>query len=84
MDVAYPLLLELYDEYSNDKLALNDFVDAVRYVESYVFRRAVSSIPTNSLNKTFATFSRERKKDRYLESMLPHFQTSTVLSEVPE
>ena len=74
VDVAYPLLLELYDEYSNDKLALNDFVDAVRYVESYVFRRAVSSIPTNSLNKTFATFSRELKKDRYLESMLAHFQ----------
>ena len=74
VDVAYPLLLELYDDYSKDKLSLNDFVQAVRYIESYVFRRAVCSIPTNSLNKTFSTFGRSLKKDSYLESMLAHFQ----------
>ena len=74
VDVAYPLLLELYDDYSKDKLSIEDFVDAVRYIESYVFRRAVCSIPTNSLNKTFATFSRSLRKDRYLESILAHFQ----------
>ena len=74
VDVSYPLLLELYDDYSNDRLSLDDFVEAVRYVESYVFRRAVCSIPTNSLNKTFATFGRSLKKNRYLESMMAHFQ----------
>ena len=74
VDVAYPLLLKLYDDYSKDKLSLNDFVQAVRYIESYVFRRAVCSIPTNSLNKTFSTFSHSLKKDSYLESMLAHFQ----------
>ncbi len=74
VDVAYPLLLELYDDYSSCELSLDDFGEAVRYIESYVFRRAVCSIPTNSLNKTFATFGRSLKKDRYLESMLAHFQ----------
>ncbi len=74
VDVAYPLLLELYDDYSSCELSLDDFDEAVRYIESYVFRRAVCSIPTNSLNKTFATFGRSLKKDRYLESMLAHFQ----------
>ena len=74
VDVAYPLLLELYDDYSGCKLSLEDFVVSVRYIESYVFRRAVCSIPTNSLNKTFATFGRSLKKDRYLESLLAHFQ----------
>lgn len=74
VDVAYPLLLELYHDYSNDKLSLADFIQAVRYIESYVFRRSVCSIPTNSLNKTFATFGRSLQKDRYLESMLAHFQ----------
>jgi len=44
----------------------------VRLVESYVFRRAVCAIPTNSLNKTFATFTRALKKDRYLESIQAH------------
>ena len=71
--MAYPLMLEMYDDYRKGQLSLNDFNDAVRYIESYVFRRAVCSIPTNSLNNTFATFSRALKKDRYLESMLFHF-----------
>ena len=74
VDVAYPLLLELYHDYSTEKLSLDDFTRAVRYIESYVFRRSVCSIPTHSLNKTFATFGRSLQKDRYLESMLAHFQ----------
>ena len=74
VDVAYPFFMEMYDDYSEEKLSLGDFVDAVRYIESYVFRRAVCSIPTNSLNKTFATLSRFLNKDRYLESLLAHLQ----------
>lgn len=46
---------------------------AVRLVESYVFRRAVCGIPTNSLNRTFATFNNALKKDQYLESIRAHF-----------
>ena len=74
VDVAYPLLLELYHDYSRQELSVEDFVEAVRYIESYVFRRAVCAIPTNSLNKTFATMSRSLKKDRYRESILAYFQ----------
>ena len=74
VDVAYPLLLELYDDYSSGKLSCEDLAEAVRLVESYVFRRAICAFPTNSLNKTFATFSRSLKKDRYLESIHAHFQ----------
>ena len=73
VDVAYPLLLELYDDYSKRILPLEDFIEAVRYIESYVFRRLVCSIPTNSHNNTFATFRRYLDKSRYLESMLAHF-----------
>jgi uncharacterized protein with ParB-like and HNH nuclease domain/predicted transport protein len=72
VDVAYPFLLELYEDYANGVLSEDDFVQAVRLVEAYVFRRAVCAIPTNSLNKTFATFGRALKKDRYLESIQAH------------
>ena len=40
-----------------------------------MFRRAVCAIPTNSLNKTFATFERVFQKDRYIESIQAHFLT---------
>lgn len=73
VDVAYPFLLELYHDYSGGMLSKEDFVQAVRLVEAYVFRRAICAIPTNSMNKTFSTFSKGLKKDRYLESIEAHF-----------
>lgn len=68
VDVAFPLLLELYSDYAREVLSVSNFLTAVRLIESYVFRRAVCGIPTNSMNKTFANFARDLKKDRYLES----------------
>ncbi|MFA5315811.1 MAG: DUF262 domain-containing protein [Dehalococcoidales bacterium] len=73
VDVAYPFLLELYHDYAIKVLPKTDFLAAVRLIEAYVFRRAVSVIPTHSLNKTFATFSKALKKDRYLEGIQAHF-----------
>ena len=75
VDVAYPLLLELYHDYADGTLPKPDFVQAVRLIEAYVFRRSICSIPTNSLNKTFATFGRTLKKDRYLESVQAQLQS---------
>ena len=69
VDVAYPFLLELYHDYAMGLLAKDDFARSVRLVEAYVFRRAICAIPTNSMNKTFATFTKALKKDRYLESI---------------
>ena len=73
VDVAFPLLIELYDDYANEILSKDELVQAGRLIESYVFRRSICEIPTNSLNKTFATFARELKKDRYLESIQARF-----------
>lgn len=73
VDTAYPFLLELYRDYAQERLSRSDFLEAVRLIEAYVFRRAVCAIPTNSMNKTFATFGRALKKDRYLESIKAHF-----------
>lgn len=75
VDVAYPFLLELYHDYASGTLGATEFAAAVRLVEAYVFRRAICSVPTNSMNKTFSTFGKALKKDRYLESIQAHFLT---------
>jgi uncharacterized protein with ParB-like and HNH nuclease domain/predicted transport protein len=75
VDVAYPFLLELYGDYVGGVLTQAEFVSAVRLIESYVFRRAICAIPTNSMNKTFATFTRSLRKARYLESIQAHSLT---------
>jgi uncharacterized protein with ParB-like and HNH nuclease domain/predicted transport protein len=73
VDVAYPFLLDMYHDYANDRLSAPEFAAAVRLVEAYVFRRAICAIPTNSMNKTFATLGKALKKDRYFESIQAHF-----------
>jgi uncharacterized protein with ParB-like and HNH nuclease domain/predicted transport protein len=73
VDVAYPFLLELYHDYVAGALMAAELLRAVRLTESYVFRRAACAIPTNSMNKTFATFGRGLRKDRYLDSIQAHF-----------
>jgi uncharacterized protein with ParB-like and HNH nuclease domain/predicted transport protein len=73
VEVAYPFLLQLYHDYKKEILCQDDFLEILRLVESYVFRRAVCSIPTNSLNMTFARFHRDVDKDRYLESVQAAF-----------
>src|SRR5205814_1192660 len=59
VNVAYPFLLELYDDYINRRLSRQDFIAILKLVESYVFRRTICGIPTNALNKIFATLARE-------------------------
>lgn len=73
VEVSYPFLLDAYNDYKHDRLTADELAQIVRFVESYVFRRAICAIPTNSLNKTFAGLSRTLKKDRYLESVKAAF-----------
>lgn len=72
-DVTYPLIMELYHDYEEDYLIRDEFIEALRIVESYVFRRAICEIPTNSMRQTFATFTKSLRKDRYLESLKAGF-----------
>ena len=84
VDVAYPFLLELYHDYATSILSKADLIEAVRLVEAYVFRRAICAIPTNSMNKTFGTFTKALKKDRYLESIKAHFLTLPSYRRFPQ
>jgi len=73
VDVAYPFLLELYHDYKQGILEKDEFLESLMVTESYVFRRAISEIPTNSHNKTFANFTRTLDKDNYLESIKANY-----------
>ncbi len=84
VDVAFPFLLELYHDYVQKVLSKEDFLQAARLVEAYVFRRAVCAIPTNSMNMTFGRFARNLKKDRYLESIQAHFTLLPSYKRFPD
>lgn len=84
VEVAYPFLLELYHDYVVEVLGKEEFAEAIRLIEAYVFRRAICAIPTNSMNKTFATFTKALKKDRYCESIKAHFLTLPSYRRFPK
>lgn len=69
VDVAYPFLLRLYDDYAAARLARADFAAILRLIESYVFRRGIVGIPTNTFNKTFATLAQHIVPDHYRQSI---------------
>ena len=72
-NVSYPLLLEFYRDYSNNLIDDKELLKLVRLVECYVFRRAVCDIPTNSMNKTFASFAKNIDEEQYVESVEANF-----------
>ena len=73
VDVAYPFLLEVLVDHDKGQITHEDTVEIFSMVESYVFRRAICDIPTNSLNKTFANLASEIEKEKYLESIKAAF-----------
>ncbi|WP_187853054.1 DUF262 and DUF1524 domain-containing protein [Helicobacter pylori] len=73
MDVVYPLLLELYSDYSDGVLSDQDFIPIIALTESYICRRTVCGFGTNSLNKIFPSLTKKIDKDQYLESIEAHF-----------
>lgn len=83
-NVTHPLLLEIYDDYENDLLSIDDLVSVVRILESYVFRRAICDIPTISMNKTFGAFAEEIDKANYLESIKAQFLLMKTYKRFPD
>ncbi|GAA7158581.1 DUF262 and DUF1524 domain-containing protein [Helicobacter pylori] len=83
MDVIYPLLLELYSDYSDGVLSKDDFRRSIALIESYICRRAVCGLGTNSLNKVFPSFARHIQKDEYFKSLKVHFGYLTEKQRFP-
>lgn len=83
MDVIYPLLLELYSDYSDGVLSKADFIPIIYLTESYICRRAVCGLGTNSLNKVFPSFTKHIQKDEYFKSLKAHFVCLTEKQRFP-
>ncbi|GAA8111351.1 DUF262 and DUF1524 domain-containing protein [Helicobacter pylori] len=83
MDVIYPLLLELYSDYSDGVLSKADFIPIIALIESYICRRAVCGLGTNSLNKVFPSFTKHIQKDEYFKSLEVHFGSLTEKQRFP-
>ncbi|UAB86058.1 DUF262 domain-containing protein [Zunongwangia sp. SCSIO 43204] len=73
IDTSYPFLLAVYGDFEEEQINKDEFIEIISLVSNYVFRRAICGIPTNSLNKTFATLYKRIKRETYLESVKAAF-----------
>jgi uncharacterized protein with ParB-like and HNH nuclease domain/alkylated DNA nucleotide flippase Atl1 len=81
--VAYPFLLRVYADVASEKLSADDFETILDAVLSYVFRRNCCEIPTNSLNKTFASLGNVIDTQNYVESILARLLTLPTYRRFP-
>lgn len=83
MEVSYPFLLKVHNDFAEHIITEEELFTIIRLCISYVFRRSICDIPTNSLNKTFATLRNEIHMDDYLNSIKAFFILRDNYKEFP-
>ena len=83
MEVSFPFLMHIHHSHSNQKITESELIEIIRLCVNYVFRRSICGIPTNSLNKTFATFKNQIREDDYLNSVKAAFVLLDSYKEFP-
>ncbi|GHU54921.1 hypothetical protein FACS1894132_10270 [Clostridia bacterium] len=83
MNVAYPFLLKVHDDCANEVIDKNALIEIIAMCVSYVLRRNVCDMWSNSHNKTFATLKNAIRPADYLNSVKAFFITQDSYKEFP-
>lgn len=72
--VTYPFLFDVFHLYYNNQIPKHDFEEILKIVENYSLRRTVCDVPSNALNKIYASLAKDIQKnpyhtDSYLETL---------------
>ena len=69
INVAFPFLMKVYEDYSNSIIDKVTFISILSLVQSFTFRRFILGLPTNALNKIFMNLYDKVEPDNYLFSI---------------
>ena len=84
MEVSYPFLLKIHHDCVEGLITSDELKKILKLCISYVLRRAICEIPTNSMNKTFATLKNYIRPDDYLNSIKAFFVMQDTYKEFPD
>lgn len=84
MEVSYPFLLKIHRDCEEGIITSYEMKEILKLCISYVIRRSICEIPTNSLNKTFATMKNYIRPDDYVNSVKAFFLTQDSYKEFPD
>ncbi|UTA80781.1 DUF262 domain-containing protein [Halomonas sp. XH26] len=66
INVAYPFLMKVYEDYSENVIDKATFIKVMDFIQSFAWRRFIVGLPTNALNKIFMTLYEKVDKNDYL------------------
>ncbi len=69
INVAYPFLMKVYEDYSENLIDKSTFINVLNFIQSFAWRRFIVGLPTNALNKIFMTLYEKVDKNEYLFSL---------------
>ncbi|MEX2410301.1 MAG: DUF262 domain-containing protein [Candidatus Paceibacterota bacterium] len=69
INVAYPFIMKIYDDYSSGKISKTTLIDVLELIQSFTWRRFIVGLPTNALNKIFMRLYEDVDTKNYLESI---------------
>lgn len=69
VNVAFPFLIKVYDDYVNALIDKNTFITILELIQSYTWRRFIVGLPTNALNKIFMSLYDKVDISNYLFSI---------------
>jgi uncharacterized protein with ParB-like and HNH nuclease domain len=74
--VAYPFLLNVYNDYANEQIDEDEFSDVMEVIENFMIRRLICRVPTNQLNKIFpALYAQASEADSLVEGLKESLRT---------
>ena len=69
INVAFPFLMKVYEDYSENIIDKPTFIKVLDFIQSFTWRRFILGLPTNALNKIFMTLYEKIDKENYLVSL---------------
>lgn len=69
INVAFPFLLQVFEDAENGILDKPDLVKILKLIQSFAWRRFIVGLPTNALNKIFMALYAEVDTEDYFESI---------------
>jgi len=69
INVAYPFIMKVYDDFSKKIISKDIFINVLELIQSYAWRRFIMGLPTNALNKIFMVLYQDVQPKNYLESI---------------
>lgn len=78
--VAYPFLLNVYQDYANNDISEEIFAECLDILENYMIRRFVCGVPTYGLNKIFPSLYAQAMQ---FDSLIPGLKEALKSKKYP-